>query len=99
MPKTKNKKEVRIAVGYPPIESKKGTPLLSQNRQFQFFNSATYIYPMVPSYAASNLQYHGYKTFWVDGIAEQKKYEQWMRELKRKKPDFLLVETKSPVIK
>ena len=99
MPKTKKKKEVRIAVGYPPIESKKGTPLLSQNRQFQFFNSATYIYPMVPSYAASNLQHHGYKTYWMDGIAQQKKYEQWMRELKRKKPDFLMVETKSPVVK
>ena len=49
---------VRIAVGYPPLESKKGVALLSQNRQFQYFNAATYIYPMVPAYAASNLQHH-----------------------------------------
>ncbi len=49
-------KDIVVAVGYPPIESKKGVPLLSQNRQFQYFNARTYIYPMVPAYAASNLQ-------------------------------------------
>lgn len=95
----KNPKTPTIVVGYLPIESKKGTPLLSQNRQFQYFNAATYIYPMVPAYAASNLQFHGYKTYWMDGIAEQKKYEQWMSEFAEVKADYLLVETKSPVIK
>jgi radical SAM superfamily enzyme YgiQ (UPF0313 family) len=91
--------DIRIVVGYPPIESKKGVALLSQNRQFQYFNAATYIYPMVPAYAASNLQHHGFKVFWMDGIAERKKYEEWMKELEKKKPDYLLVETKSPVVK
>ncbi len=90
---------VRIAVGYPPLENKKGVALLSQNRQFQYFNAATYIYPMVPAYAASNLQHHGYKVFWMDGIAEKKKYDEWIEELKKNKVDYLMVETKSPIVK
>jgi anaerobic magnesium-protoporphyrin IX monomethyl ester cyclase len=91
--------QITVVVGYPPIESKKGVPLLSQNRQFQFFNAATYIYPMVPAYAASNLQHHGYKVYWMDGIAERKKYDQWIDELSATGADYLLVETKSPVVK
>jgi len=86
-------------VGYPPIKSQKGVALLSQNRQFQYFNAKTYIYPMVPAYAASNLQHSGYKVYWMDGIAEEKEYDQWIKELAAKKPDFLLVETKSPIVK
>ncbi len=91
--------DIRVVVGYPPIESKKGTPLLSQNRQFQYFNAPTYIYPMVPAYAASNLRDKGYKVYWMDGISERKTYEEWMKEVKKVKPDYLLVETKSPVVK
>lgn len=91
--------QVKIVVGYPPIESKKGVPLLSQNRQFQYFNAPTYIYPMIPAYAASNLQLHGYKTYWMDGIAERKKLQDWLRELAEISPDYLMVETKSPIVK
>jgi radical SAM superfamily enzyme YgiQ (UPF0313 family) len=92
-------KDIRVVVGYMPIESIKGVALLSQNRQFQFFNAKTYIYPMVPAYAASNLQKNGYKTYWMDGIAEEQKYEEWMSQLSKTKPDYLLVETKSPIVK
>lgn len=97
--KNRSKQTVKIVVGYPPIESKKGVPLLSQNRQFQYFNARTYIYPMVPAYAASNLQDKGYKVYWMDGIAEKKTYEQWMKDVKKVNPDYLMVETKSPVVK
>ena len=93
------KKDVTVVVGYAPIETEKGTPLLSQNRQFQYFNSPTYIYPMVPAYAASNLKDKGYTVYWMDGIAERKTYEQWLDELMATSPDFLLIETKSPVVK
>ena len=65
-------KKIKIVVGYPPIKSEKGIPLLSQNRQFQYFNAPTYIYPMVPAYAASNLKDKGYEVYWMDGIAEKK---------------------------
>lgn len=95
----KKLKDIVAVVGYAPIESKKGTPLLSQNRQFQYFNAPTYIYPMVPAYAASNLQHHGFKVYWMDGISEKKKYDQWMDELSATGADYLLVETKSPIVK
>ena len=88
-----------IAIGYPPIKSDKGVPLLSQNRQFQFFSSPTYIYPMVPAYAASNLKKHGYQVHWLDGIAEKKDYGDWIDELKNTGSKYLMIESKSPVIK
>lgn len=95
----KTSSNLKLAVGYPPIESAKGVPLLSQNRQFQYFNAKTYIYPMVPAYAASNAQKHGYKVKWMDGIASEMTFDQWVKELKKFAPDILLVETKSPIIK
>ncbi len=90
--------QFKLVVGYPPIITDKGVPLLSQNRQFQYFNAKTYIYPMVPAYAASNAQAHGYKVKWMDGIASEQTYEEWLKALKRYNPDFLMMETKSPVV-
>ncbi|OGC47195.1 hypothetical protein A2886_00930 [candidate division WWE3 bacterium RIFCSPHIGHO2_01_FULL_42_13] len=95
---TKTKK-FKIAVGYPPMQTNKGVPLLSQNRQFQFFNAKTYIYPMVPAYAASQAQAKGYDVVWLDGIAEEWTYDEWIEQLRKEKPDMLMVETKSPVVK
>ena len=95
----KTSKKFKIAVGYPPIVTGKGVPLLSQNRQFQFFNAKTYIYPMVPAYAASQAQSKGYDVIWVDGIAEEWSYDKWVQHLQDEQPDMLLVETKAPVVK
>jgi len=92
-------KRFKVAICYPPIESKKGVPLLSQNRQFQYFNSPTYVYPMVPAYAATLAKKNGYDVVWMDGIAEKKSYEDWFTELKKEKPDLILIETKTPVVK
>jgi radical SAM superfamily enzyme YgiQ (UPF0313 family) len=90
---------MKISISYPPIESEKGTPLLAQNRQFQYFHSPTYIYPMVPAYAASLLKENGYEVFWDDGIAEELKYEDWKKRIIAEKPDIVAIETKTPVIK
>lgn len=90
---------MKIAIGYPPIESEKGTPLLSQNRQFQYFSAPTYIYPMVPAYAASLAKTRGYQVVWMDGIASKQTYVDWLTQLEQEKPDLLLMETKSPVVK
>jgi len=90
---------VKILIGYPPIDQYKGVPLLSQNRQFQYFNAPTYIYPMVPAYAASLAKERGYDVVWSDGIAEKKTYTEWLSELEKEKPDYLMMETKAPVLK
>lgn len=90
---------MRIVIGYPPLASKKGTALLSQNRQFQWFNSPTYIYPVIPASAATLLHQKGHQVVWLDGIAENWTYDQWLKKLKAAKPDLLFIETKTPVIK
>lgn len=90
---------MKIAISYPPIESGKGVPLLSQNRQFQWFNSPTYIYPMVPAYAATLLKENGYEVMWDDAIAEGFTYVQWLDRIEREKPDVIAIETKTPVVK
>ncbi len=86
-------------IAYPPIESEKGVPLLSQNRQFQYFNEPTYIYPMVPASAATLLKQAGYEVVWSDGIAAEKTYSHWLEEVKKESPDLLAMETKTPVVK
>lgn len=90
---------MKIAIGYPPINTNKGVALLSQNRQFQYFNAKTYIYPMVPAYAASQAKAKGYDVVWLDGIAEEWSYDEWFKKLEEEKPDMLMVETKSPIVK
>ena len=60
----------KISISYPPLESPKGIACLSQNRQFQWFSHPTYIYPVIPAYAASLLKANGYEVMWDDAIAE-----------------------------
>ena len=90
---------MRISISYPPIDSGKGVPLLSQNRQFQYFHEPTYIYPMVPASAATLMKNAGYDVVWDDGIAEEKSYGQWLADLKKNSPDLVMIETKTPVVK
>lgn len=90
---------MRISIGYPPIPTDKGAPLISQNRQFQYFNAATYIYPVVPAYAATLLKSKGYEVSWNDGIAAQQSFEQFVLDIAAFRPDMLAVESKTPTIK
>jgi len=90
---------LKVVVSYPPLLNAKGTPLLAQNRQFQYFHEPTYIYPMVPAYAATLLKNAGHNVDWDDGIAEEKSYVRWLNDLERNSPDLMMIETKTPVIK
>ena len=90
---------LKISLSYPPLESPKGTPLLAQNRQFQWFKDPTYIYPMIPAFAASLLKQSGHEVFWDDGIAEGLTYQQWLERLSKEQPDIIVIETKTPVVK
>ena len=93
---------MRVAIGYPPLESDKGIPLLSQNRQFQWFPNlltAYSIYPVVPAWAATLLSQNGHKVYWLDGIAQKLTYQRWQDELIKINPDLLMIETKTPVVK
>ncbi|MBL7197952.1 MAG: B12-binding domain-containing radical SAM protein [Candidatus Omnitrophica bacterium] len=90
---------MKIVFTYPPINTDKGTPLLSQNRQFQYFNEPTYIYPVVPAYAATLLKKNGFDILWMDCIAERKKEKEFYEFIKDEKPDIIVIETKTPVVK
>jgi anaerobic magnesium-protoporphyrin IX monomethyl ester cyclase len=90
---------MKVMIAYPPLESDKGVPLLSQNRQFQWFNSPTYIYPMVPACAATMLKDSGHDILWEDGIAEGMKYTDWLDRAVTAAPDIIAMETKTPVVK
>ncbi|MDD2482701.1 MAG: radical SAM protein [Candidatus Shapirobacteria bacterium] len=88
-----------VSISYPPLESDKGTAFLSQNRQFQWTNTGNVIYPVIPAYAATLLKSQGLKVFWDDAIAQKLTYQEWFKRLSKNKPDLIIIESKTPVIK
>jgi radical SAM superfamily enzyme YgiQ (UPF0313 family) len=90
---------MKIAIGYAPLNTSKGTPLLAQNRQFQWVSRPSYMYPMIPAYAATLLERQGHEILWADGIAEGKTYTEWIREIEKADVELILMETKTPVVK
>jgi len=90
---------MKIVIGYPPLKSEKGVPLLSQNRQFQYFSNPSYIYPIIPASAATLLQSKGYEMVFKDAIVEGLSEVDFERFLEREKPSLFAFETKTPVVK
>ena len=88
---------MKIAIAYPPLVSPKGAPLLSQNRQFQWFNRPTYIYPVVPACAATMLAKAGHDVLWMDAISARQSEREFIAELGEARPDLVMLETKTPV--
>ena len=89
----------RVAIAYPPLPCGKGVPLLTQNRQFQWFSRPTYIFPVVPATAATMLKRAGCEVLFLDGIARGMSPEEFDRELDSFAPELVVVETKTPVVK
>ncbi len=90
---------MKIIFSYPPLDRAKGFPTLGQNRQFQYFSEPTFIYPVVPASAATMLRDAGYRVIWNDCAAEGIEREAYFRMLEREKPDLIVFETKTPVIR
>lgn len=90
---------MKVMICFPPFQNAKGCPMLGQNRQFQWFHNPSYIYPMVPASAATLLNKNDFNVIWVDAIAEEQSYEQFIKLFERVKPDIIAMETKTPVIK
>ncbi|MBQ9432561.1 MAG: cobalamin-dependent protein [Kiritimatiellae bacterium] len=90
---------MRVAIAYPPLPSELGVPLLGQNRQFQWFNRPTFIYPVVPALAATMAKRSGHEVAWLDGIASGWTPEEFDRRLTAFEPDVVMIETKTPVVK
>lgn len=90
---------ISVSISYPPLESPKGKAFLSQNRQFQWTNTSNVIYPVILASAATLLKKNGYKTFWDDAIAENLSYKTWLQRLIKRNPNYIVIETKTPVVK
>lgn len=90
---------MKILLGYPPLNTRKGIPLLSQNRQFQFFKEATHIFPVVPASAATLMKQAGYDVIWLDAIAQGLEYGEFFDFVGKENPDVIAFETKTPVIR
>ncbi len=88
---------MKVLIGYPPLKGK-GSPMLTQNRQFQWYHVPAYIYPLVPASAATLLSKNGYDVIWADGITETTTEEAYLEMFSREKPDVAVFETKTPVI-
>ncbi|MDO8528343.1 MAG: radical SAM protein [Nanoarchaeota archaeon] len=89
---------MKIFIGYPPTESKKGIALLSQNRQFQWFSNASYLFPVILASAATILK-KNHEVQWIDCVAEKISKEEFFEKIEKEKPDLFVFETKTPVIK
>ena len=89
---------MKILISYPPLQGK-GSPMLTQNRQFQWYHVGSYIYPVVSAYTATLLQKEGYDVIWNDCIAQQWSFERFEDFFRRESPDMIVMESKTPVIK
>lgn len=89
---------MKVLISYPPLKGK-GSPMLTQNRQFQWYHVPSYIYPLVPAMAATLLRRDGFDVVWNDCIAQGWSYEQFLQFIHNEKPDVIAFETKTPVIK
>lgn len=89
---------MKIMISYPPFRDK-GSPMLTQNRQFQWYHVGSSIYPVVPASAATLLRQEGFDIIWNDAIAEGWTFDRYMAYLFQEKPDLVAFETKTPVIR
>ena len=89
---------MKILISYPPL-SGKGSPMLTQNRQFQWYHLPSFIYPVVAASAATLLQRHDFEVLWNDCIALAWSREQFLAYFAHELPDLVAFETKTPVVR
>ncbi len=94
-----NKKNIKVSIAYPPIETTKGHPHIAQNRQAQYFHVNQALLPVVMAYGATMLQEEKYIVYWNDGIAEEQTEEKFIKILADQNPDYIVIEGKTLVIK
>jgi len=89
---------MKTMISYPPLKGP-GSAMLTQNRQFQWYKRASYIYPVVSATAATLLKNDGFEVIWNDCIAQRWSVEQFYDFIREQKPDIIVFESKTPVIK
>jgi anaerobic magnesium-protoporphyrin IX monomethyl ester cyclase len=93
------RKAPRVAIVYPPLKKGKQYAQLSQNRQFRYmYSNETKIYPMVMASAATWIS-ECHEVLWLDAINERLSDKEFSHQLWDFRPDVIIFETKTPVIK
>ena len=91
---------MRVAISYPPIVNSHGQKaMVSQNRNVQFFKKPTYLLPVTYSQAATWLRDLGNEVYWDDGNAQLKTYQKWLDDLVDWRPEMVVLESTTPVMK
>ncbi len=91
---------MRIAFVYPPFLKENKRPLLGQNRQFKYTHSKEIkIYPLIPASLITLLYNDGYEVLFLDGINREISFEDFDKKINNFDPDFIILETKTPLIK
>jgi hypothetical protein len=91
---------MRVAISYPPIVNSRGQKaMVSQNRNVQFFVKPTYLLPVIYAQAATWLKDDGHEVYWDDGNAQLKSYDQWFTDLVQFRPEVVVFESTTPVMK
>jgi hypothetical protein len=73
--------------------------MVSQNRNVQFFKKPTYLLPVIHAQAATSVRNLGHDVLWDDGNAQLKTYDKWFSDLTSWKPDVVVFESTTPVMK
>jgi len=89
---------MKIFISYPPFRDK-GSPMWTQNRQFQWYHVGSYIYPLVPAMGATLLDREGFEVGWDDAIAQGRSLDEFLNNIYSEKPDLIAFETKTPIVK
>ena len=91
---------MKISISYPPIVNSRGQKaMVSQNRNVQFFKKPTYLLPVIHAQAATWLRNAGYEVLWDDGNSQKKSFKKWYSDLVSWKPDMIVFESTTPVMK
>ena len=90
---------MKVSISYPPIVNDLGQKaMVSQNRNVQYFSVPTYLLPVIHAQAATLLK-KKVNVLWDDGNAQLKNYEKWFNDLVNEKPDVIVLESTTPVMK
>lgn len=73
--------------------------MVSQNRNVQFFKKPTYLLPVIHAQAATWLQNDGNDVLWDDGNSQGKLFDEWYSDLLDWKPEMIVFESTTPVMK
>lgn len=88
----------KVMYAVPPLRNVSGYATIGQNRQFQFFKDATFVYPMIPAYALTMLQQSGNNCLWLDAVAEEMNEVEFGNIIVQNIPDYIIFECPTPLI-